>query len=98
AKHADTRDVNDRDTILVVIAITLLITILLGFQSQSFIAPIYMMATIILSYFAAVGFSIFIFNNVFGYYAMSYRIPLYSCIFLVAVGVDYNIMHISRIK
>lgn len=98
AKQADTRAVNDRDTIVIVIAITLLITILLGFQSQSLIAPIYMMATIILSYFAALGFSIFMFKNVFGYDAMSYRIPIYSFIFLVALGVDYNIMLISRIK
>ncbi|MBE1555525.1 MMPL family transporter [Sporosarcina limicola] len=98
AKQADTRAVNDRDTVVVVIAITLLITILLGFQSQSLIAPIYMMATIILSYFAALGFSIFMFKNVFNYDAMSYRIPLYSFIFLVALGVDYNIMLISRIK
>lgn len=98
AKHADTRAVNDQDTILIVTLITILITILLGFQSRSFIAPLYMMATIILSYFAALGFSIFIFKNVFQYDAMSYRIPVYSFIFLVALGVDYNIMLISRIK
>src|SRR5699024_2870115 len=98
AKHADTRAVNDQDTILIVTLITILITILLGFQSRSFIAPLYMMATIILSYFAALGFSIFIFENVFQYDAMSYRILVYSFIFLVALGVDYNIMLISRIK
>lgn len=98
AKQADTRNVNDRDTVVIVTLITLLITILLGFQSRSLIAPIYMMATIILSYFAAMGVSIFIFDTFFGYDAMSYRIPVYSFIFLVALGVDYNIMLISRIK
>lgn len=98
AQQADTLDVNNRDTVVIVTLITLLITVLLGFQSKSFIAPIYMMATIILSYFAAMGFSIFIFEKFFGYDAMSYRIPVYSFIFLVALGVDYNIMLISRIK
>lgn len=98
AKQADTRIVNDRDTVVIVTLITLLITILLGFQSRSWIAPIYMMATIILSYFAAMGFSIFVFDKFFDYEAMSYRIPVYSFIFLVALGVDYNIMLISRIK
>lgn len=98
AKQADTRIVNNRDTVLIVVLITFLITLLLGFQSKSWIAPIYMMATIILSYFAAMGFSIFIFDKFFGYEAMSYRIPVYSFIFLVALGVDYNIMLISRIK
>src|SRR5699024_8847806 len=48
--------------------------------------------------FAAMGLSIYIFEMVFGYDAMSYRIPVYSFIFLVALGVDYNIMLISRIK
>src|SRR5699024_4978895 len=98
AQQADTLDVNNRDTVVIVTLITLLITLLLGFQSRSFVAPIYMMATIILSYFAAMGFSIFIFEKFFGYDAMSYRIPVYSFIFLVALGVDYNIMLISRIK
>lgn len=98
AIQADTLDVNNRDTVVIVTLITLLIIILLGFQSKSFVAPIYMMATIILSYFAAMGFSIFIFDKFFGYDAMSYRIPVYSFIFLVALGVDYNIMLISRIK
>src|SRR5699024_3953331 len=92
AQQADTLDVNNRDTVVIVTLITLLITVLLGFQSKSFIAPLYMMATIILSYFAAMGFSIFIFEKFFGYDAMSYRIPVYSFIFLVALGVDYNIM------
>src|SRR5699024_8837123 len=98
AKQADTMEVNDRDTVVIVIFITLLITLLLGIQSKSVIAPLYMMATIILSYFAAMGISIFMFENIFGYDAMSYRIPVYSFIFLVALGVDYNIMLISRIK
>lgn len=98
AKQADTRAVNDRDTLVVVISITLLITVLLGLQTKSVIAPIYMMGTIILSYFASLGISTLIFEKVFDYDAISYRIPLYSFIFLVALGVDYNIMLISRIK
>src|SRR5699024_2519931 len=98
AKQADTMEVNDRDTVVIVIFITLLITLLLGIQSKSVIAPLYMMATIILSYFAAMSISIFMFENIFCYDAMSYRIPVYSFIFLVALGVDYTIMLISRIK
>lgn len=98
AKQADTRSVNDRDTIVIVSSITILITVLLAMQTRSLIAPIYMIITIILSYFTALGVSTFIFENVFGYDAISYRIPVYLFIFLVALGVDYNIMLISRIK
>src|SRR5690625_5441881 len=76
AKQADTRHVNDRDTVVIVTLITLLITILLGFQSRSWIAPIYMMATIILSYFAAMGFSIFVFDTFFVYDVLCYRVSV----------------------
>jgi putative drug exporter of the RND superfamily len=55
-------------------------------------------ATIILSYFTAMGAGSFIFDQFFGYSEISYRIPLYTFIFLVALGVDYNIMLISRVK
>lgn len=98
ATQADTKAASDRDTLVIGILITVLITLLLGLQTRSFVAPIYMMVTIIFSYFAALGISSFIFDKGFGYDAISYRIPIYSFIFLVALGVDYNIMLISRIK
>ncbi|WP_353654079.1 MMPL family transporter [Bacillus sp. ISL-55] len=98
AKQAEVREVNDRDTWVVVLLTTVVIMVLLGVQTKSMIAPIYMMATIILSYFTALGAGSFIFDQFFGYSEISYRIPLYTYIFLVALGVDYNIMLISRIK
>lgn len=98
AKQAEVREVNDRDTWVVVLLTTVVIMVLLGMQTKSLIAPIYMMATIILSYFTALGAGFFIFDQFFGYSEISYRIPLYTFIFLVALGVDYNIMLISRIK
>lgn len=98
AKQAEIRDVNDRDTWVVVLLTTVVIMVLLGMQTKSLFAPIYMMATIILSYFTALGAGFLIFDQFFGYSEISYRIPLYTFIFLVALGVDYNIMLISRIK
>lgn len=98
AKQAEVREVNDRDTWVVVLLTTVVIMVLLGVQTKSLIALIYMMATIILSYFTALGAGFLIFDQFFGYSEISYRIPLYTFIFLVALGVDYNIMLISRIK
>src|SRR5699024_12875310 len=83
AKQADTMEVNDRDTVAIVIFITLLITLLLAIQSKSVMAPRYMIATLILSYFAAIGLSNFLFESIFGYHAMSFRPTVYSFIFLV---------------
>lgn len=98
AKQSEIRDLNDRDTLIVVLITTIVITVLLALQTKSLIAPLYMMTTIILSYFTALGASSFVFDQFFGYSEISYRIPLYTFIFLVALGVDYNIMLISRIK
>ncbi|MBO1579470.1 MMPL family transporter [Bacillus sp. XF8] len=98
AKQADLYDINNQDTTLIVVLISILILILLGIQTKSLIAPIYMIGTILLSYCAALGLSMFLFEHLFGYTDMSYRIPLYTFVFLVALGVDYNIMLVSRIK
>ena len=65
AKHADLRDINDRDTWLVMILMTVLITIMLGLQTRSIIAPLYMMGTILLSYAATLGLSYILFKTIF---------------------------------
>ncbi|MBE1556327.1 MMPL family transporter [Sporosarcina limicola] len=98
AKYTDLRDINARDTWLVMIAMTILITIMLGVQTRSIVAPIYMMGTILLSYAATLGLSLFLFDVFLGLDAISYRLPLYAFVFLVALGVDYSIMLIARIR
>lgn len=98
AKNADLRDIDKSDTRLVMIMMTVLITIMLGLQTRSIIAPIYMMGTILLSYAATLGLSLFLFDIFLGLEAISYRIPLYTFVFLIALGVDYSIMLIARIR
>ena len=55
-----------------------------------------MMATILLSYVSALGLGIFLVDVLFGYEAVSTRVPVYAFIFLVALGIDYNIILVSR--
>lgn len=97
AWQADVRALNKRDTAWMIGLITLLITVLLAIQTRSLVAPLYMILTILISYGAAMGLSTLIFDQL-GYSQMSYRIPLYTFVFLVALGVDYNIILMSRIK
>lgn len=98
AVNADLRDINDRDTWIVMILMTVLITVMLGFQTRSMIAPIYMMGSILLSFAATVGLAYFLFEVFLDLDGLSYRMPLYSFVFLVALGVDYSIMLIARIR
>ncbi|MEO2076679.1 MAG: MMPL family transporter [Bacillus sp. (in: firmicutes)] len=98
AQNADIREASHGDEIRIITMMTVLIMVMLGIQTRSILAPVYMMGTILLSYGAALGLSIFVFQVLLGYPGVSYRIPLYTFVFLVALGVDYSIMLISRIR
>lgn len=98
AKLADEREVNKRDIITIVAVETLLILVLLLALTRSIKMPVYMMATILLSYVSALGLGIFLVDVLFGFDAVSTRVPVYAFIFLVALGIDYNIILASRYK
>ncbi|WP_084797824.1 MMPL family transporter [Neobacillus mesonae] len=98
AEQLDIRAMNQRDMIILFSLVTVLITIMLGIQTRSILMPILMMATILLSYGATIGFGWIIFHDILGYDSISYRLPVYTFVFMVALGVDYNIMLVSRIK
>ena len=55
-----------------------------------------MMATILISFVSALGLGIFLVDVLFGYDAISTRAPVYAFVFLVALGIDYNIILVSR--
>lgn len=98
AQNTDIRNASHGDEIRVIALMTVLIMVMLGIQTRSLLAPVYMMGTILLSFGAALGFSVFVFQDILGHTGVSYRIPLYTFVFLVALGVDYSIMLISRIR
>ncbi|MFS0782646.1 MMPL family transporter [Bacillus sp. 1P06AnD] len=98
AQNTDIRNISNSDGMRVMVMVTILILIMLGIQTRSILAPIYMMGAILLSFGAALGISVLFFQTILGYDGFSYRIPLYTFVFLVALGVDYSIMLISRIR
>ncbi|WHY77944.1 MMPL family transporter [Neobacillus sp. WH10] len=98
AEQLDIRAMNQRDMVILFSLVTVLITIMLALQTRSILMPLLMMATILLSYVATLGFGWIIFHNIMGYDSISYRLPVYTFVFMVALGVDYNIMLVSRIK
>ncbi|WP_316571453.1 MMPL family transporter [Neobacillus sp. YIM B06451] len=96
AGSVDDRSTNGRDLIVIVALETLLIFVMLIVLTKTIRMPIYMMGTILVSFLAALGLGMFLTNLFFDIDTISNRVPLYSFVFLVALGIDYNIMLVSR--
>ncbi len=98
AENADTRGANNRDTLVVLPAILLAIMVILGVLLRSVVAPLYLAATIVLTYFSTLGFSIVVFRVVFGHDSIGSSIPFLLFVFLNALGVDYSIYLMTRLR
>src|SRR5699024_2375555 len=96
ATAVDDRSINNRDVIVIVLLETVFIFTMLIFLTKSLRMPLYMMGTILVSFVAALGLGMLLSKWLFGIDTISNRVPLYSFVFLVALGIDYNIILISR--
>jgi RND superfamily putative drug exporter len=97
ATQYDTKELGERDTDLIIPVVIGMITLLLLIYLRSVVATIYLVATVILSFFSALGLGWIIIHYLLGADAIQGAIPLYSFVFLVALGEDYNIFMISNI-
>jgi RND superfamily putative drug exporter len=87
---------HDRNLIIpVVLAVVLLILVLL---LRSLVAPVILMATVVLSFAAALGVSALVFRHVLDYGGADTSFPLFVFVFLVALGIDYNIFLMTRVR
>ncbi|MDQ0241579.1 RND superfamily putative drug exporter [Arthrobacter bambusae] len=79
----------------IVLAVILLVLMAL---LRSVLAPLLLIGTVVLSYAAALGVSAWVFNHVFGFPGADASVPLFGFVFLVALGVDYNIFLMTRVR
>ena len=98
ATQADTWAQSNRDTLVVAVVALVVVGAILMLLLRAVIAPVYLLLTNVLSYLAALGATIVITEKILGWDHISYRIPLYMFIFLVALGSDYNIFITTRIR
>ena len=87
---------HDRDVIIPVILV--LVFLILGLLLRAVIAPVMLIATVVLSYSAALGVSALFFNHVFHFGNADNSFPLFVFVFLVALGIDYNIFLMTRVR
>lgn len=97
ATQYDTKTVVERDTKIVIPVVISVIAILLLIYLRSIVATVYLIATVLLSYFSALGAGWLILHYFMDTSAIQGLIPLYAFVFLVALGEDYNIFMISSI-
>ncbi|WP_252975608.1 MMPL family transporter [Janibacter melonis] len=98
AEAVDVGDGAQRDRLLILPLILGLVLVALIALLRSLVAPLVLIATVMATNFAAIGVSWWIFTKVFGFSALDQITVLYAFLFLVALGVDYNIFLVTRAK
>jgi RND superfamily putative drug exporter len=94
----DISAISDSDLVHVVPIAIVVIGLLLCLVMRSLIAPLYLIASVALSYFAALGLSVILFIKLGGSSGLTFILPFLMFIFLLALGEDYNILVMSRIR
>jgi RND superfamily putative drug exporter len=94
----DIKNVANQDLLRIFPLVILVIGILLALLLRSLVAPIFLLATVALSYFSTLGITILLFDKLFHQDGVNFILPFLLFIFLVALGEDYNILVMSRIR
>ncbi len=94
----DVSSVSNSDLVKIVPVVLVLLALLLGLLLRSVIAPLYLVATVLMSYFAALGVAVLIFQVAAGDAGLDFVLPFLLFVFLMALGEDYNILVMSRIR
>jgi RND superfamily putative drug exporter len=98
AMTLDINNANKHDNRLIIPLVLLVVLLILGLLLRAIVAPLILMATVVLSFGAALGISAVIFRHVFGFAGEDTSFPLYVFVFLVALGIDYNIFLMTRVR
>ena len=98
ARQADFRAAGVRDSKVIAPIVLLVVLLTLIVLLRALVAPLFLLATVILSYLATVGISLLVFRYLFGQDAVDPEFLLIVFIFLVALGADYNIFLMSRVR
>jgi RND superfamily putative drug exporter len=88
---------SEHDRNLVVPVVLVVVLIILGLVLRAVVAPLLLVATVVLSFGAALGVSALAFNNLFNFAGADPSFPLWTFVFLVALGTDYNIFLMTRV-
>ncbi|MFB7616049.1 MMPL family transporter [Kitasatospora sp. NPDC056181] len=94
----DTQDAAARDSRVIIPVVLVVVFLILALLLRAVVAPLLLMATVVLSFGAALGVSSLVFDHVFHFAGAEASFPLLTFVFLVALGIDYNIFLVTRVR
>ncbi len=89
---------NSHDNWLIIPLVLLVVLLVLGVLLRAVVAPLVLIATVVLSFAAALGTSALVFEYLFGFNGADYAFPLFVFVWLIALGIDYNIFLMTRVR
>ena len=98
AQQYDTQQTAARDRTVIVPIVLAVILLILMLLLRSLLVPVLLVATVGLNFLATLGVSALVFQHLLGFSGTDASVPLYGFVFLVALGVDYNIFLMSRVR
>jgi RND superfamily putative drug exporter len=98
AVNVDTRAASRHDRNLIIPIVLAVILVVLALLLRALVAPLLLILTVVLSFAAALGVSALAFNHLFGFAGADPGFPLFAFVFLVALGIDYNIFLMTRVR
>ncbi len=94
----DIEDASTRDRTLIIPLVLLVIFLVLMVLLRSIVAPLVLVGSVVLSFMATLGVCAVVFNHVFGFAGADAAFPLFAFVFIVALGIDYNIFLMTRVR
>jgi len=98
AATLDVRDASVHDRNLILPIVLVVIFLVLSLLLRALLAPLLLIATVVLSFAATLGVCGWVFTHVFGFAGADQSFPLFAFVFLVALGIDYNIFLMTRVR
>jgi putative drug exporter of the RND superfamily len=98
ALQVDLNAAYSHDNKLIIPLVLLVVLLILGLLLRAVVAPLVLIGTVVLSFGAALGVSLMVFKGIFGFAGTDSAFLLLSFVWLVALGIDYNIFLMSRVR
>ncbi|UXA18379.1 RND family transporter [Mycobacterium sp. SMC-4] len=93
----DTRDYYEQDIRLIITVTVIVVLLILIMLLRAIVAPLYLVASVVMSYFSAMGIGVLVFQVILGQ-QLHWSVPPLAFVVLVAVGADYNMLFVSRLR